>query len=564
MWRTRKFDQSVVVLGAGFAGIECARRLERLLAGRAGVHVALVDRENHTVFQPLLPEVASASIATHHVVNPVRMFAPRVDFDCAEVERIDLDARRIHFKSPEGLELLPMPFTHLVIALGQVPNMSVVPGMAAHGLAMKTVGDAYHLRNHLITCLEMAANTADEAVRRELLTVVTVGAGFSGVETCAEVHDMLRAALRFYPELRGAAVRSVLVSSTLRILPALSPALSAYALEKLRARGVEVLLERRVKSVTPRSCFLNDGSEMPTRTVVSTVGNSPHPVVAQSPLEKQRGQLVADEHMRCKGYDNVWAIGDCALVVNAVDGKPCPPTAQFAVRQGRQCADNVVRALDGRALVPFRFKQLGYLASLGHMSAVAEIGPLRLSGFVAWWMWRTIYLLKLPGWYRKLRVCLDWTIDLLFPRDICQLEVARSENVGQQHYEAGQEIIRQGERGETFYSILRGEVDVVRDVDGAEERVARLGPGAYFGEDALLGDKPRSATVRAASPVDLLCLDRGNFRALTDNLRILRDALERERMGRALPPASGAPRSDAPASDAPGAAEEPRPAAPPT
>jgi NADH dehydrogenase len=530
MWRTEKFEHSIVVLGAGFGGIECARRLYKKLRRRPGVHVALVDKNNHSVFQPLLPEVASASIATHHVVNPVRMLARGVDFDCAEVERIDLDARLVHFKTPEGMDSMPMPFTHLVIALGLVPNMGVVPGMAAHGLAMQTVGDAYHLRDHVLGCLELAANTSDAVLRRELLTIVTVGAGFSGVETCAEVHDMLSSALRYFPELRKEKIRSVLVSSTERILPALSPSLSEYALKKLRKRGVEVLLTARTTSVTPRSCFLKDGTVIPTRTVISTVGFSPHPVVLGTALDKDKGRLVVDEHLRCKGRDDVWALGDCAVVVNAHDGKPSPPTAQFAVRQGIQLADNIVRALDGEPLRKFAFRQLGYAASLGHLSAVVEIGFVRLSGFLAWWMWRTIYLMKLPGFYRRLRVIVDWTVSLFFPRDITTISAAKTERVAREHYEPGQAIVREGDQGDSFFTIVSGEVEVVKsNGDGSETLVARLGPGTYFGEEALLTGKRRSATVKARSACDVLVLGRTDFRALADNLKLLGDTFKKVR-----------------------------------
>lgn len=534
MWRRKKFNQSIVVLGAGFAGIDCAKRLQKKLGKRADVHVALVDKENHSVFQPLLPEVAAASIDTNHIINPVRMHVPDVDFDCAEVDYIDFDATKIFFKSPEGMDMMPMPFTHLVFAVGLVPNMGIIAGMAAHGLPMKTVGDAYHIRNEALARLEMAANTDDAKLRQELLTFVTVGAGFSGVETCAELHDMLVAALKYYPELKGEKINSVIVSSTPRVLPALSEKLSDYAAKRMRKNGIEVLLKKRTSSVTARSCFLDDGTEIPTRLVISTVGNSPHPLVLATDLEKERGRLAVDEFMRCKGTDNVWAIGDCAWVINELDHKPSPPTAQFASRQGTQCADNIVRAIDGEPLKPFSFKQIGYLASLGHLSAVVEIGFVRLTGIVAWWVWRTIYLSKLPGWYRRLKVMLDWTVWLFFPRDICQLHTGRTDRVAREHYRPGQVIIQQGDEGSTFFSVVNGEVEVVREVeqpDGTrgERLLARLGPGSYFGEEALLENKPRGATVRAKTAVDLLCLGHADFKALADNVSSLADVFRKVR-----------------------------------
>jgi NADH dehydrogenase len=529
MWRRKSFSHSIVVLGAGFAGIECAKVVQRKLRKRADVHVGLVDKQNHSVFQPLLPEVAAASIASHHIINPVRMHARQVDFDCAEVERIDFEEQKVYFQSPEGMELAAMPYTHLVFAIGTVPNMGVIPGMAAHGLPMKTVGDAHYLRNHCLSRLEEAANIDDAEMRRELMTFVTVGAGFSGVETCAELHDMLSAALRYYPELEGETIRSVLVSSTERVLPALSPSLSDYAAKRMRKNGIEVLLSTRSRSVTGRTCFLNDGRQLATRTVISTVGNSPSPMVIQTPLDKHRGRLLVDEYMRCKGRDNIWAVGDCAWVINAIDDKPCPPTAQFAVRQGRQCAENIVRSMADESLQPFSFKQIGYLASLGHLSAVVEIGPIRLTGFFAWWIWRTIYLSKLPGWYRKLKVMIDWTVDLFFPRDIVQLDAGRTERLARQHYEPGQVVVEEGSTGDTFFSIVSGEVEVVKATPEGEKLVARLGPGSYFGEEALLSGKPRGATVRAKTAVDLLSLHRTDFKALADNVAVIGDIFKRAR-----------------------------------
>jgi NADH dehydrogenase len=528
MWRRQKFDTSIVILGAGFAGIAAAKRLAKQLRGRPSTHLALVDRENYFVFQPLLPEVASANIATAHVVNPVRQLAPEVDFDCAEVERIDLEAKKIYFRSLEGIEMMPMPFTHLVLALGTAPNLGVIPGMSSHGLPMKTVGDAFHLRNHLVTRLELAANTIDADLRKELLTLVTVGGGFSGVETCAEIHDMMEEARAWYPELAQDRITSVLIASTDRILPALSPSLSEYALTKLRKRGVEVLLQERVTSVTPSSAFLKSGRMIRTRTVICTVGDGPHPIIVRLELPKERGRLVVDEFMRVKGHDNIWAIGDCALVVNAVDGQPSPPTAQFSTRHGEQLADNLMATLENRPLKPFSFKAQGYLASLGHHSAVAEVMGIRLSGFIAWWVWRTIYLFKLPGIQRKVRVAMDWTLDLLFPRDIMQLKTLGTDRLGRQHYEPGQTICTEGDLGDAFFTVISGEVEVVkRQSDGGEACIARLCAGQFFGEEALLTNMPRAATVRACSPVDVLVLGKSDFLQLSEHMPAIRQAFQR-------------------------------------
>jgi NADH dehydrogenase len=342
---------------------------------------------------------------------------------------------------------------------------------------------------------------------------------------------MLETARRWYPELARDRIRCTLVASTDRILPALSPSLSEYALNKLRSRGIEVLLGSRVTSVTLRSCFLADGRELPARTCVCTIGDRPHPLLKKLPFELERGKVKVDPCMRVSGQTHVWAIGDCALVINALDGQPSPPTAQFSTRQGAQCADNVVAVLEGREPAPFGHKAQGYLASLGHRSAVAEVFGVRLSGFVAWWVWRTIYLFKLPGLSRKIRVAIDWTLDLIFPRDIVQLQVSRTDRVGRQHHEAGQVILEQGDTADAFFALINGEVEVTRqEAEGPPRLLARLGAGAHFGEEALLSGLPRSATVRALTAVDLLVLGRADFMALSQNLSFMRDTLQKPRV----------------------------------
>ncbi|MEZ4320485.1 MAG: FAD-dependent oxidoreductase [Myxococcota bacterium] len=506
----------IVVLGAGFAGTECANRLQRVLGKRA--HVVLVDQMNYMVFHPLLPEVAAGTIHAQHVINPIRSLCPEVDFDCADVAEIDLEQRIVHFRSVSGTTPPSRPYHHLVLALGLVPNMGLVPGMSAHGLAMKTVGDAYAVRNRVLGNLELAANTTDPELRKELLTVVTVGAGFSGVETCAEVHDLLTFSLRYFPELANERIRSVLVSGTPRILPALSETASAHAQKALERRNVEVFLSTRANSVTPTAIFLGEGVEIPTRTVIGTIGNRPHPVVVRSGLDNKRGSLLVDAFMRCQGRDDVWAIGDCALITNALDGELAPPTAQFASREGVQCADNVIAAIDGHELKPFSFKPKGYAASLGHMDAIVESGRLRFTGFMGWVVWRFMYLTILPGWLRRARVLVDWMFDLLFPRDICQLMAGTSDTIGSQHYEAGQVVVEEGETAEAFFLIETGEVEVVQKRHDGEQVVARLGPGSHFGEEALLTRGRRNATVRASQPTDVKVVTREDFELLTQRV----------------------------------------------
>jgi NADH dehydrogenase len=537
---TQRERTRIVILGGGFGGCFTARRLEKLCGHDPSVEISLVNRDNYFVFQPLLPEVAGGAILPHQIVNPIRRLLSRTRFYASEVETIDLARRSVSILVGEGRRRLELPFDHLVIALGTVLSFSSLPGMAEHSLPMRNVGDAFYLRNHVTGCLERADIEPDAELKRSLSTFVVVGGGFSGVETIGELQEMVETVLPSYPNIVRSDVRFVLVHSQPRILPEVVPRLGEYAARKLRSRGVEIRLETRCAAATAYGVVLAGGEKIAAHTLVSTVGNAPHPLLATLPCAHERGRLVADSTLAVPGQTGVWTLGDCAHVVHEHDGKPYAPTAQNAIRQAARCAENIYAALQGRPARPFHFDALGRLASIGRRSAVVELLGLRLSGWFAWFIWRTVYLLKLPGWERRLRVALDWTLDLLFKRDLTQLKVFRSERVEQAHYEPGETIVRQGEIGDRFFVIVRGGVEVVRDEgDGAARQVATLGPGEHFGEVALLDDVPRTATVRAAQPTDVLCVGRGDFAAVARSLSLLKAGLAQSVRQRRLPPPGG-------------------------
>ena len=319
----------------------------------------------------------------------------------------------------------------------------------------------------------------------------------------------------------------MLVHAQERILPEVVPGLGEYAAAELRARGIEILLNAKSKAATAEHVFLADGSKIMTRTLISTVGNAPNPMLKTLPCPLARGRIVTDAMLAVPGYEGVWALGDCAAVPMGEAGQTYAPTAQNAIRQAAVCADNIVARLRGGKPKPFVFGGLGKLASLGARSAVAEIMGLRIKGFFAWWLWRTIYLMKLPGFERQVRVAIDWTLDLIFERNIVQLKVFRTEKVDRQHYEPGEAIIMQGELGDKFYVIEKGRVEVVREQkEMAPLRLATLGSGEYFGEVALLRDVTRTATVRALEPTDVIAIGRGDFEAFSKNLGLLRSSVE--------------------------------------
>jgi NADH dehydrogenase len=414
----------ILILGGGFGGVAAARRLEGRFARDPSVEVTVVSESNYLLFTPLLAEVAGGALEPQHVSAPVRAACGRARVRRATVEAIDLEARSVSIRSGPGAAAEALRYDHLVLALGSVPTYRDLPGLEEHAFALKSLGDASTLRNHVLGLLELADAEADPVERRRMLTFVVVGGGFAGTETAAELFDLVHAVRHYYPHVPAEELRFVLVHSGDRILPELSPELGAYALAKLEQRGLELLLETRVAGATAESILLEGAEPIRTRTVVWTAGNRPSPLVADLGLETSRaGAILADATLRVPGGDGVWAIGDCAQIPDPDHpGTAYPPTAQHALRQGKAVADNIAAVLAGHEPKPFRFRTIGLLVGLGRRTAAAEIKGRCFSGLGAWLLWRGIYWTKLPGVEKKLRVLFDWTIDLAFPRDIVQTE----------------------------------------------------------------------------------------------------------------------------------------------
>jgi NADH dehydrogenase len=412
----------IVILGGGFAGTATALNLEKTYRRDPSVEITLIDSENFFTFTPLLAEVPSGSIQPKHIVFPLRALLKRTKVKQAEVKNVDLRNRTVTAAHCGVCGDESVPFDQLVLATGSVSNYFGLPGVAEHALTIKSLADATALHAHVIDKLEHADLQSDPGVRRQLLTFVVAGGGFAGVETLAELNDFVRGARKFYPNVAPEEVRMVLIHSGNRILPEVSESLSAYALEKLRNRGIEVLLETRVLGCSEHSVRLSTGKELLTGTLVWAAGTAPSPILDRLDLPRTKsGKIEVDATMAVSGHPGVWAVGDSAAIPDVVTGGLCPPTAQYALRQGKRLAQNIAALLAGRAPEPFQFKALGILVGLGRRSAVAEIRGFKFSGFIAWWLFRTIYLMKLPGFERKLRVAIDWTLDLFFSRDIVYL-----------------------------------------------------------------------------------------------------------------------------------------------
>ncbi|HEY2773962.1 MAG TPA: FAD-dependent oxidoreductase [Candidatus Binatia bacterium] len=521
----------IVILGGGFAGVYTARRLEKKLRrlGRAAeqYEVVLVNRDNYFVFQPMLPEVISGSIGILDTVSPLRRLLPGTTIVVREVEEIDVETSTI--RTSPGVHPHPstIRYDHLVLALGTVTDFRGLRGLPEHAMPFKNLADALALRNHVIGALEEASVEEEQELRRQLLTFVIAGGGFSGVEVAAELNDFVRSVARNYPTIDPKDLRVVLLHSQDRILPEVSPKLALFAQKILAQRGVELRLGTRLEAASAEAALLAGGERIETRTLVSTVPSSPHPLVDRLVLAKSdNGRLLVTPQLQVQGSQKIWALGDCALVPNGEGRTFAPPTAQHAVRQANTLADNIVAQIAGRPLRSFSFGGLGKMGALGHRTAVADVLGIQVSGFLAWWLWRTIYLAKLPGWARRIKVATSWTLDLFLQPDLVQLRAGSSGGLRHEHYEPGQAVFQQGDVGDSIFVIVNGSAEVLREEGARNSRLACLGAGEVFGEMALLGSSVRNATVRCLEPMTLLRLPRRDFRLLDASLPALRRSFE--------------------------------------
>jgi len=414
----------VLVLGGGFGGVEAARRLESLGRRRDDLEVTLVSRDNFFLFTPMLHEVAASDVDITHIVSPLRALLPHTSIVVGDIQSIDLEHRVVRVVHGDDAHSHELGYDQLLITLGSTTNFYGLPGLEEHAVTMKTLGDAIHLRNRVIDALEQASTECETGAER-LLTIAVAGGGFAGVETIAAVNDFLREALVFYPRLRQSDLRLLLVHSGPHILPELGEELGIYAARKLTDRGVEIRTGVRVTAVDAEIVTFSDGTHVASSLIVWTAGTSPHPLLHALPCALDRGRVVVDETLAVPGWPGVWALGDCAVVPDIRTGKPHPPTAQHALREARTVAANICAAIDGRPLTPFAFRTIGQLAAIGRRTGVARVFGVKFSGFLAWWLWRTIYLSKLPRFEKKVRVALDWTLDLLFPKDFVQFMTFR-------------------------------------------------------------------------------------------------------------------------------------------
>ncbi len=531
----------ILILGGGFGGVYVAVHLGKLLTAREReeYEITLVNRENYIVFQPLLPEVITGSVELNHVIAPIRRMAPAAQLHTRDVDSIDLAARTVTLAPGARPERLTLDYEHLVIALGTRLDHSKIPGMREHASPFKYLGDALYLRNQLVRALEDAESERDPETRRQLLTFVVAGGGFSGVECIAEMNDFLREAVHAYHNISERDLKLVLLQRGDRILPELTESLATFAHQLLAKRGVEIRLGTGLKAASAETVVIENRTTgttetLGTRTVIATVPSGPHPLLSQLDLPQERGRIQVEKTTAVPGKTGLWAIGDCAAVPQ-VDGQLSPPTAQHALRQARTCAENIVATLRGQPLKTFTFTGLGKLSSLGRRSAVAEVFGIRLKGLFAWLLWRGVYVTKFPGLSGQIRLLTDWILDTVLPRDINQLRLFHDEPVHREHFEAGERVFGTGDVGDKVYFIAAGTATVSRE----GEVVATLRSGEVFGEAALLADQPRNAEVHALTALDVVVVSRDAFQELLGHVPGVQATMQRLAESRAPHSADG-------------------------
>lgn len=434
----------IVILGAGFAGINAAQELAHLLPHAADAQITLVDQNNYFLFTPMLTEVAGGEIDTRHSSVAIRRFDHRIQFKQGQVEQIDLKNKRINVTLSRPGDSIPqaqesIEADHLVIALGSDVNYYGISGLEENSLTIKSLGDAAAIRNRVLGLLERADEEPDPDTRQELLTVVVGGGGFSGVETMAAVNDLLREGCKHYPRIAPNDIRTIILHADERLLPELEEDLAAFAQKKLEQRGVEVYLNTFLSGAGKDYVETRNGKRFKTHLLIWTGGVAVPQIIKDLDCQHSKvGAIITDEHCVVKDHPGVWAVGDSASVPQPGKDKPYSPTAQNSQRGGKLVAQNIVATLRGEPLKPFIYHPIGELAMVGKHNGVASVYGLHFSGPIAWMMWRAIYLFKMPHRLMRLRVGMDWLLDLFFGREISELpairpgELAGQSSTGQQ------------------------------------------------------------------------------------------------------------------------------------
>ena len=520
---------SILILGGGFAGLYAARNIQRLM-GKI-VDIEIVNRENYFVFQPLLPEVAGGAISAVNAVSPLRFLTHDISMRKAEIDSIDPTAQTVTVF--QGVQRRPtvLSYDHLIIALGSGSDLSRMPGLNEHAFTMKTLSDARRLRAHVIERLEHADITRLPEVKKGALTFTVIGGGFSGIETVGEIKELIDRSLCYYPNIQSSEIRVVVLEFADRILNEMSESLAGYAQKNLIERGIEIQLGVGVAKCTGTQLVTTTNEIIDTRTIVATIGNAPPSAVLKMPLAFQHGRILVGRDFRVQGYQNIWSIGDCALIPMKENASHrddfAPPTAQFAVREAKQIASNIKAAVSDQPLKAFKYISKGSLASLGAGRGVAEVFGIKLTGRAAWLLWRVYYISFLPGMQTRISVLWNWLMDWFSSRSVVQINSEDEQSARYVLYRAGDRIYETGARADGFYTVISGSVQITGiDKNTGKETSRVIEAGEHFGERLLLGATRRIATAVAMDDTKVLSLTRDEFLKLAEGLPFFHDYFE--------------------------------------
>ncbi|MBD22313.1 MAG: nucleotide-disulfide oxidoreductase [Alphaproteobacteria bacterium] len=512
----------ILILGGGFGGVYCAKKLQQIK--KSYMDVELISDNNYFIFQPLLPEVASGTISASDAVTPIRQMLPNVKFRNAEIQYIDLKNKNIKILQGFRRRQHKIDYDHLVIALGQECNLEIIPGLKHHSLTMRNLHDAYNVRNHILQCLELADVTQDAKLKKRLLNMVVVGGGFSGVETVGELKEMTDRLLPFYKNINEEELKFFIVEYSKNLLPELGNDIGDYTQKVFKKRKIKIYLKTALKEVSKYNAILSNGKTIETNTLISTIGSVATKIVKKSSLPLKYGRIITDEFLQVKGFSNVWALGDAAIVPNSSNVKDeySPPTAQFAVRQAKNLAKNIVLKSKSRNLRKFKYTSKGSLASLGFKVGVGKVFFFTIKGLLGWIIWRAFYLTFIPSFSTKIRVLFNWILEFFVPRKAVLTESLNKKSVSYEVYKKGDIVFEEGMIADGFYIVQTGEFEnIFRKTKNGKIFKKTYKVGSHFGSRVILEGGRRTGTITAKKNSIVLKIEKDSFKVLAENFPVL-------------------------------------------
>ena len=517
--------KKILILGGGFAGIYTAKNLQKQRLENC--EVELISDNNYFIFQPLLPEVASGTIYSSDAVTPIRQMLKGIKYRNAEISGLDFENKKISILQGFKKSTHYISYDHLVIALGQVSNLDIVKGLKDHAFTMRSLQDAYDLRNHILGCLELADVTSNKELKKRLLNIVVIGGGFSGVETIGEIKEMIDRLIPYYNSIKKEDLKFHIVEFADQLLPDMDKKVGAYTLKKFIKNNINVHLDTALKEVTQYQVFLSNNKSIASHTVISTIGSTVSKLIKDSNLNLQHGKIVTDSTLQVKGYKNIWAVGDAALIPNN-DPKNmlykqkkvayAPPNAQFAVRQGRLLAKNIKAKIAGNHLANFHYTSKGSLASLGSRDGVGKIFFITVKGFIAWLIWRAFYLSFLPTFATKIRVLTGWIVEFLVPRNAVMTRALKNNAVAYQNFKKGDVVFKEGMIADGFYIVIEGSFkNTFIKTSSGKQFTKTYKENDHFGARVLLSGSRRTGTIIALEDSKVVKIDRDTFKIMNQH-----------------------------------------------